>query len=292
MFDRGSVWGSRRLMKADVKVDERFQKQTNAEKYAAYTSTPEGRLRLELSFANLQEIFPRSDSRRPLRALDVGCGPGAAGLPLAGLGFHVTLLDSSSAMLEIAKHAIEEGGVAEKVVLEQGEAADAAKLFPKGTFDLVLCHNILEHVDDPAAVLSAVSQVVRNDSTQPGIVSILVRNRAGEIFKAGIQQGDLSMAERYLTDVFAQESLFGGQVRLFTRESLRAMLDGTPLEVIAERGVRVISDYLPETISRDGEYQRIFELERKLGSRPEFAAVARYTQYFAHCSGSRIEKRA
>ena len=34
-------------------------------------------------------------------------------------------------------------------------------------------------------------------------------------------------------------------------------------------------------ISRSAEYERILELERKLGSRPEFAAVARYTQYLA-----------
>jgi hypothetical protein len=38
---------------------------------------------------------------------------------------------------------------------------------------------------------------------------------------------------------------------------------------------------LPPHISRSAEYARILELERKLGSRPEFAAVARYTQCLA-----------
>ena len=38
---------------------------------------------------------------------------------------------------------------------------------------------------------------------------------------------------------------------------------------------------LPPRISRSAEYERIFELEHKLGSRPEYAAVARYTQCFA-----------
>jgi hypothetical protein len=45
--------------------------------------------------------------------------------------------------------------------------------------------------------------------------------------------------------------------------------------------VRVVADYLPAAVSRDAEYQRILELERKLGMRPEFAAVARYSQYLA-----------
>ena len=70
-------------------------------------------------------------------------------------------------------------------------------------------------------------------------------------------------------------------MRLFTPDSLRAMLEAASLGVIAERGVRVLADYLPPRISRSAEYERIFELERKLGSRPEFAAVARYTQCLA-----------
>jgi hypothetical protein len=57
------------------------------------------------------------------------------------------------------------------------------------------------------------------------------------------------------------------------------------LAVTAERGVRVMSDYLPRRISRSDEYERIFELERKLGRRSEFAAVARYTHFLAYRAG-------
>jgi len=44
-------------------------------------------------------------------------------------------------------------------------------------------------------------------------------------------------------------------------------------------------------VSRREEYERIFELERKLGSRPEFAAVARYVQIIARhsCASSSKE---
>jgi hypothetical protein len=69
-------------------------------------------------------------------------------------------------------------------------------------------------------------------------------------------------------------------VRLFT-STLRSMLRAANLEVMVERGVRVVADYLPPSISRHAEYDRILRLERKLGSRPEFAAVARYTHYLA-----------
>jgi len=270
-------------MQMTAKADSgRFQ--SGAGKYAAYLETPEGRLRCDLAFANLQDFLPLPQTTRPLRALDLGCGTGTAAVRLARLGIHVTLLDSAPAMLDSAKRMVQEAGVDGEVALKHGDAAQVANLFPVGSFDIVLCHNILEYVDDPSAVLSAAAQVLRTDSTGKGILSILVRNRAGEVLKAAIQAGDLAAAEQNLTAQWGHESLYAGKVRLFTAESLQAMLMEASLAVTAERGVRVISDYLPPKVSRREEYERIFELERKLGSRPEFAAVARYIQIIAHHS--------
>ncbi len=277
-------------MQMIAKADSgRFQ--SGAAKYAAYLETPEGRLRSDLAFANLQDFLPLPHTKLSLRALDLGCGTGAAAVRLARLGINVTLLDSSPAMLEIAKRAAREAGVDGKIALKHGDAAQVTNLFPVGSFDIVLCHNILEYVDDPDAVLFAAAQVLRSDSTGIGILSILVRNRAGEVLKAGIQAGDLKTAERNLTSVWGYESLFGGRVRLFTLDSLQVMTKAASLAVAAERGVRVISDYLPAQVSRREEYERILELERKLGSRPEFAAVARYVQIIARhsCASSSKE---
>jgi SAM-dependent methyltransferase len=258
--------------------------QSDADKYAAYLETPEGRLRSDLAFAHLQDFLPLPESGRPLLGLDLGGGTGAAAVRLARLGINVTLLDSSPTMLGIAKRAVGEAGFDGKITLKLGDAAQVAHLFPAGSFDIVLCHNILEYVDDPNAVLSAAARVMRCDSGGTGFLSILVRNRAGEVLKAGITAGDLEAAERNLTAAWGNESLFGGRVRLFTLDSLRAMTKGASLAVAAERGVRVISDYLAPQISRRVEYAWIFKLERKLGSRPEFSAVARYIQVIARHS--------
>jgi S-adenosylmethionine-dependent methyltransferase len=264
-------------MKMTAKADsERFQ--SGANQYAAYLETPEGRLRTDLAFANLQDFLPRSQAEKSLCALDVGCGTGATGVRLARLGVRVTLLDSCPAMLDIARGAAREAGVTDKIVLQHGDATQLANLFDAASFDLILCHNVLENLDDPDAVLCGAARALRDSSA---ILSVLVRNRAGEVFKAAIQQGDLAAAENNLTAEWGQESLYGSRVRLFTSDGLRAMLKAASLGVVAERGVRVLADYLPSQISRSAEYERIFELERKLGGRPEYAAVARYTQCFA-----------
>lgn len=258
---------------------ERFR--AGAAKYAAYLTTPEGRLRIDLAFANLQEFLPQRSSL--LSALDVGCGTGILGVRLARFGVHVTLLDESLPMLDLAQRAAQEAGVAEKITVAPGDAAQLASLFGTASFDVVLCHNILEYVDDPYAVLCGAARALRDQSS---LMSILVRNQAGEVLKAAIKEGDLAAAEQNLTAEWAHESLYGGKVRLFTAEGLRSMLAAASLEVIAERGVRVMSDYLPASVSQNDEYQRIFELERKLGRRPEFAAVARYTQCLVRQAGS------
>jgi SAM-dependent methyltransferase len=254
---------------------ERFR--TGAAKYAAYLETPEGRLRVDLAFANLQDFLPQAT--RSLRALDLGCGTGAIGVRLARLGLHVTLLDASLPMLDFAERAALEAGVTERIALTLGDASQLATLIPAASFDLILCHNVLEFVEDPGAVLRTAARALRDSS---GMISVLVRNRPGEVFKAAILNGDLAAAERNLTAEWGDESLYEGRVRLFTAVSLQAMLLGSSFALTAERGVRVMSDYLPPSISRNDEYERIFELERKLGKRAEFAAVARYTHCLAH----------
>jgi len=258
--------------------------QTGAAKYAAYLETPDGRLRLDLAFANLQDFLPQAT--RSLHVLDVGCGTGAIAVRLARLGLHVTLLDASVPMLDFAKRAAQEAEVTERIALKHGDAAQFANLFPAESFDVILCHNILEFIDDPCSVLRSAARVLRDSSS---IISVLVRNQAGEVLKAAIQDGDLAATEHNLTAEWGHESLYGGRVRLFTAESLQAMLVKSSLTATAERGVRVLSDYLPQKISRDDEYERILELERILGRRPEFAAVARYTHCLAHRAGPVIK---
>jgi len=263
-------------MKMTAKADsERFQ--SGANQYAAYLETPEGRLRSDLAFANLQD-FLSLQAKPALCALDLGCGTGVTAVRLARLGIHVTLLDSSPAMLDIAKRAAREAGVTDKVVLQHGDATRLTNLFQPASFDVILCHNVLEYLDEPIAVLCSMARALRNSSA---ILSVLVRNQAGEVFKAAIQGGDLAAAKNGLTAEWGQESLYGGRVRLFTSDSLQAMLKAASLAALAERGVRVLADYLPPQVSRSADYERIFELERNLGSRPEYAAVARYTQCFA-----------
>lgn len=252
---------------------ERFR--TGAAKYASYLKTPEGRLRLDLSFANLQDFLPGSARS----VLDIGGGTGAMAILLARLGLHVSLLDSSQPMLELADRAAQEAGAATNISMKHGDALHLSNIFAAASFDVILCHNILEYVDDPCAVLRGAARVLRDSNS---IISVLVRSQSGEVLKSAIQEGNLAAGEKNLSAEWAHESLYGGKVRLFSYEGLQKTLTDAGLTVTAERGVRVLSDYLPAKVSKEGEYGRILDLELKLGKRPEFARVARYPQCIAH----------
>src|SRR5260370_22052086 len=108
---------------------ERFQ--SGAHKYAAYLGTPEGRLRSDVAFANLQDFLPPPpQAEYSLCALDLGCGTGATAVRLARLGVHVTLLDSSPEMLDMAKSPPRVARVTEPIALKHGYDTPLAILFP------------------------------------------------------------------------------------------------------------------------------------------------------------------
>jgi S-adenosylmethionine-dependent methyltransferase len=253
----------------------------DADKYASYLKTMAGRLRLDLAWENLRPLLPGNASKR--RALDLGGGTGSASVKLAEMGFEVVLLDSSEEMLGIARQQAEASGVAARIPFRHADAGQLAELFAGDSFDVVVCHNLLEYVEEPARTVRDVARVLRDDA----VVSVLVRNSAGEVLRAAIKSGDWALATANLSAQTVTDSLFGEPVRVFAPMDLRTMLAKAGLGVIAERGVRVFSDYLDLADDLTGEaYRQVFELERILGAQPQFAAIARYIQMFARRSSA------
>jgi S-adenosylmethionine-dependent methyltransferase len=255
----------------------RFQ---DAEKYAAYLKTPTGRLRSELAWENVRRFLPRGASKH--RAFDVGGGTGFASVQLARVGYEVVLLDSSEQMLRIARQHAEACSVAPRISFCHAETGQLRERFAAESFDVVVCHNLLEYSEDPSTTVRDIAHVLRKD----GVLSVLVRNRGGEVLKNAIKSRDWKLAVANLTAETVVDSLYGERVGVFSLDEIRDLLAAAALQTAAEHGVRVFSDYVDLENLTDAVYSQIFELESALGVRPEFVAIARYIQVIARRSGA------
>ncbi len=92
------------------------------------------------------------------RVLDIGCGGGILCEALAQAGAKVTGIDQSRDAIRIAQaHARAEGL---DIHYETGDAA-SLRPGPEGSFDLVTCFELVEHVPDPSLILEATSRLVK-----------------------------------------------------------------------------------------------------------------------------------
>lgn len=90
--------------------------------------------------------------------LDIGCGGGILSESMAQAGASVTGIDLSEKALGVARlHLLESGGKVDyRMVSAEALAAESP-----GTFDVVTCMEMLEHVPDPASVIASCSALVK-----------------------------------------------------------------------------------------------------------------------------------
>jgi 2-polyprenyl-6-hydroxyphenyl methylase/3-demethylubiquinone-9 3-methyltransferase len=103
-------------------------------------------------------IERHADGVAAKRALDVGCGGGILSESLAQRGASVLGIDLSERALSVARLHRLESGVKVDYRLVSVEAL--AEEMP-GTFDLVTCMEMIEHVPDPAAIVHGIGRLVR-----------------------------------------------------------------------------------------------------------------------------------
>jgi SAM-dependent methyltransferase len=117
------------------------------------TSNPVVRRLIDAFFARLGEVV---GPLRPASTLDAGCGEGET---LVRLG---PLLGERIAAVDLSAYSV--GRAAERVPGIDARVASVAELpFADASYDLVLCLEVLEHLDEPAAAVAEIARVAAAD---------------------------------------------------------------------------------------------------------------------------------
>ena len=232
-----------------------------AEWFDRHYSTTRGRVRAALVLERLADILPPP----PGTVLDVGGGSGAIAVPLATEGYHVTVLDPSSAMLDLAERHAADGGVELRLV--PGGVEMLARLAP-GPFDAICCHAVLLYLDDPGAHLAALRGVVAAGAT----LSLLEKNRLALAMRPGLR-GEYAEAIRVLDDPIATGNL-GIENRSRSVDEWTGLLERTGWRLDSWVGIRLFSDLAPDDLDVVA-YEQLLTLEREAGRREPYRSAAR-----------------
>ena len=93
-----------------------------------------------------------------MHVLEVGCGGGILTEEIAKFGFNTTGIDPSISSLNTAIQHSKEANLEINYEMASGENLP----FQPGSYDVVLCCDVLEHVQDLPAVISEISRVLKN----------------------------------------------------------------------------------------------------------------------------------
>ena len=108
--------------------------------------------------SNICNHLPGRDTES-IRVLDIGTGPGFFAIILAELGYDVTAVDYTAAMLEEAK--ANAGAIAEKITFAEMNAQELS--FEDDTFDVIVTRNVTWNLHEPCVAYGHWTRVLKNN---------------------------------------------------------------------------------------------------------------------------------
>ncbi|MDH2428626.1 methyltransferase domain-containing protein [Sphaerisporangium sp. TRM90804] len=215
--------------------------------------------------------------RDRLDIVDAGGGTGGFAVPLAELGHTVTVVDPSPDSLAALERRAADAGVAVKGL--QGDAADLRDLLEPGSADLVLCHSVLEYVEDPAGALAAVAGLLRKG----GVISVLAANPVATAIHRSLT-GHFDEARQALTDPAGRWGQQDPTPRRFSGGALAELLSGAGFTPGEARGVRIFADLIPGRLldGEPGAARALVALEQAAAGHPVLRDIATQLHVLGH----------
>ena len=150
----------------------------------------------------------------------------------------------------------------------RGDASILAE-FEENTFDVILCHNVLEYIDDKESVVNELYRVLKPG----GMLSIVKHNRAGRIMQAAVMLDDTEKANELLDGKNIATSKFGA-IKDYEDKMISEW--NTGLECVDSFGIRTFWDLQQNQEKHDLEewQEKMMQLEMRVSQMDEYRKIA------------------
>ncbi|WP_405580467.1 methyltransferase [Streptomyces sp. NBC_01190] len=235
---------------------------------------PRAGLRTAVVWEVLRDVLERrakAADREALDVLDTGGGTGVFAVPVARLGHRVTVVDPSPDALFALERRAAEAGVTDRVRGVQGDTHGLLDVIEPADYDVVLCHGVLEYVDDPAEALRNVTGALR----PTGALSLLAAARGGAVLARALA-GHFAEARHALGDPHGRWGEGDSLPRRFTADELTRLVGESGLRAASVHGVRVFADLVPGVLvdTEPGALDALLRLELAAAEEPGFHSIA------------------
>ena len=148
---------------------------------------------------------------------------------------------------------------------------DVASLsdFEDNTFDMIICHNVLEYIDDKKKVLTELCRVLK----PKGVLSIVKHNRAGRVMQMAVLLDELEKANELLDGNNSTASKFGA-IRYYENEMISEWIPGLTIKDCF--GIRTFWDLQQNQDKHNSEewQSRMMQLEMRVSRMDEYRKIA------------------
>lgn len=229
-------------------------------------ATVKGRVRTYVLHRQLLDHLPQP----PAAVLDVGGGAAHQSLPLARLGYEVTVLDPSAAMLAKAEQCVraEPELVRQRVRLIEGSGEHAADLVGGRRFAAVLCHGVLMYLRQPEILVRNLCRCV----SAGGVVSIMALNARTMAVRPALERRWADALAAF--DASTEIGVLGVDTRADTVEHLSDLLRSHDVAPEAWYGVWLFSDWL-DLPTTDTDVGAVAEVELQASRRDPYRQLSR-----------------
>lgn len=234
--------------------------------------SPKGAVRLAVLTRDLSQWLPAiTPGGRALKVLDAGAGLGHMSEWLAAQGHAVTVTDPSMEMLDQARARLASSSAQTSIRFMQ---APLQRLPEQGErYDLVVCHAVLEWLDDPAEALRCLRELV----APGGAVSLAFYNRDALIYK-NLIKGQFRKIERNQLAGEGKRSLTPQQP--LDPRAVAEWVSAAGFDCAEQTGVRVFHDYMHEPFKTQSTLEEIVAWELEFSTHPAYRHLGRYLHWW------------